>query len=1265
MVGAVLANRYRVVRLLGEGAMGQVWLVEDTTTGVEVALKVISRKLASGRSSGSGPPSQPGSRTSARPPGGQTAAEKSQLEFIQEFRLMTQLRHPNCCEVLDYGLVADESPYLTMEVVPGQGLDERIPLPSETFEGVFSQILLALSYIHARGLVHCDLKAANVRLRPDGVVKLMDYGLMAYAGESGGPIKGTLAYLAPEMIKRGLIDQRTDLYSLGVLGYELLTGRWPFHPDTPGEMLRAHITEPPRPPSLVVPNVDPRHERVVLKLLAKEPIDRYQSADAVLEDLGHAVAPGMGGGLLTSPLMGRAQEMAKLFVQLARITSGKKGGAILLSGPAGIGKSRLIKEFSFNARLENLPYAEGANHEFARTPYGPLVAVLRGLLPAFRELVPDDLDRLAPVLVKLLPELDALPAADLDAGNEKSRLQGAISELLGALAAKRGTVIVVEDVQWADPLSLEVIDHLVRNLHEAPALFLLTTRPAAGEAPAFERVTRLALPPLGEAGLKKMVSSMLGTPDVDPTLLARVGELAGGNPRHVELLLEHMVRTKLLVKAGGRWVLDASFGGEALPDGLRGLLLRKIADLTPASQAVARVAAVVGHDFTLDLLREACELSEGFFLEALEPLLQAQVLVPTEAAGWAFGQDQLQDLVYVQIGEADRRTLHTRIGAALERRSGDRVLSELPLEDLVAIADHYFHGDDPAKTVAYALEGGIRFAGLYASADAQRYLEAGLALVEAREDEAHLALPFLRVLGDVHRMAGRGEAAREIYERAVPLAEGLGDRFLLGRLLTALAGAYQGLDQLPQALATAERAQHVCLYGGDVTGASRAGLAAGRALVNLGRTHEALEQLNNALSLARQAHDRPLVGEALADLGYMHVALLADGLAAGVDALHESIALLIELGDKRGEIRAEAMLGQAYLALGDLRGARSELTRAQRLAEEVGDQLEACAATILLAAVDLERSELAAAIEAARAGAGEAMRLGSTSQLGPAIMVESSAHALAGRFAEALALVQVAFDHASEVPHALMEVRMLQVQADVLAYLGRTEEAARACERLLALMVETGNLEPQGRLCATWGTLLSRVGDKAESQAYLDQAVGVAEAGGSRGTLLRARLGQARLALAEERWEAAGVACEAALPLAREVGARHLEAEALGLRGEWALATQAGGAAADFASMSELAAAIGAPLLAAEAAFGQAAAEPYAAGAGAHAARAKALLDQVLAPLDEDAQTAALALAERKRIATGNYIDFSLPRKRTQAPPPSAMNQGMWGGGMM
>jgi hypothetical protein len=537
----ILINRYKVLERLGEGAMGAVWLVEDSTSQQLLAMKVLSGQMEHG--------------------------DKSFLQLKQEFRLMTQLHHPNCCAVYDYGQLPEGSPYLTMELVPGQGLDEMLPTGVDEFRALFSQLLLALGYVHQLGYVHCDIKSQNVRVKPDGTVKLMDYGLMELAGRSGAPIKGTLAYLAPEVVKRGPIDRRADLYSLGALAYEMLTGSPPFTTGSSMDILRAHVTDAPRPLSHVLAGIDPLIERIVMKLLAKEPLERYQSAYEALADLGVEPPAGIGGNLLTSPMMGRNQPLGDLAERLVAIAKWQPGSTVLITGDGGIGKSRLTEEFRYLVQVEDLSYAVGTLTEQTATPYGPMVELLRKLLPSMREHVPLVLAAQAPVLVKLLPELGVAPAPDLDPPvREKLRLQATVSELLTALAQAQPMVVALENWQWADPLSAELFEYMQRNTREASILYVVTARVVPEAVNGWgENVFHIALDGLEARGIWRMVTSMLGTDAVGARFMSQVAEFSGGNPFLIERLLEHLVRERVLISERGRWNTQIELTPDQLP----------------------------------------------------------------------------------------------------------------------------------------------------------------------------------------------------------------------------------------------------------------------------------------------------------------------------------------------------------------------------------------------------------------------------------------------------------------------------------------------------------------------------------------------------------------------------------------------------------------------------------------------------------------------------------------------------------------------------
>ncbi|MEB3196011.1 MAG: AAA family ATPase [Candidatus Sericytochromatia bacterium] len=1244
MLGDVLVNRYRVLRLLGEGAMGQVWLVHDSTTERDVALKVITSRAPA-----------PGGSEPAR-----HSQEKSYLDFIQEFRLMTQLRHPNCCEVLEYGLLNTDTPYLTMEYVPGRGLDEVAPVDRDTFVRLMGQVAMALGYVHARGLVHCDVKAANVRLRPDGVVKLMDYGLMEYAGRTGGAIKGTLHYLAPETFRRGLIDRRTDLYALGVLGFYLLSGRFPCDGPTPGDIIRAHMGEPPPSLSSSSAGVDPVHEALVLRLLAKDPLDRPDSAEAVLRALGYAeTTVGGGGGLLTSPMVGRVSEMAKLFVQLARVTAGKPGGSICFVGPAGTGKSRLVREFSFNVRLENLAYAEAHNHEFAQTPYAPIGAMLKGLLPHVREEVPEVLAQLAPILVELLPELSVTPAPELDALDAKYRLHGAVVALLQALAERRGTVLVLEDQQWVDPLTQELLVAIQRLTPSLPLLLLGTSRrnePWLAAAGA----TLIPLGALDAPALQRMVESMLGTTELPDRLMSHLVSASVGVPDHIQALLTHHVRLGALTRHDGAWQFLPPPMVDAQPYALQSVYARKFSDLPDVSQALARIATVIGEEFSLDLLREVADFPENVFFEALEPLLAQQLLAPGESGGYRLAQDAWRAAIAASIHLLDRQHLHARIASIYLRRAGDPSYFDLPLAPLNQVTAHLLESNQPLRAIQATLELGTRLAALSALDEALHHLTAGLQLVEVHSPGDPREAVFLRLLGEVYLQQGQLDRASDSFEHAIPLVEALGDRFLLARLLVGLSQVLHGKGQLDHAVQLAERAHRVALDASDLAGAARARLLAARAAGLTGRTRESLEWLQEALGLARLTEERALEGEVLAELGYLHLTCLAEGLEVGLQTVEEALHLAESLGDARGIIQSLTLLAQAGLAQGEVLGARQHLLRARKVAAPIGNALELCSLETLLALIDLERGDFKLAALTAQRNVAEAGRLGARHLLGIGLMTEALANVWLGHFQEASALMDVAFDQAGGGLHLWREVRMLALKGEVLAAMGRYSESMRTAERLQQLMVETGSLEPQGRLCALWGENLVRAGDPAEAREYLDMALSLAESGKARGVQLRVQLLRARLALQSEDWGLARQCAEESLLMARALGVRHAEALALGLRAEARLATNEAGAFEDFDGMRAFAAADGLPLLLSLAEFGLAAAQPYAPDAANRASEARSLLSQTISGLTAEAREKMLAPTELQRVLEGNYIGFSLPRQVQKSLSSPSVNLHLW-----
>jgi serine/threonine-protein kinase len=276
LIDTLFDGRYRIVRKLGAGGMADVYLAEDQELGRRVAIKILNGRHA------------------------------NDDQFIERFRREAKnaaaLNHPNIVSIYDRG-EAEDTYYIAMEFLDGRSLKELIvghgQAPVKVAVEYARQILSALRFAHRHGIVHRDIKPHNVLVDREGRVKVTDFGI-ARAGTSQmtetGSIVGTAQYLSPEQARGGEVDQRSDLYSLGIVLYELLTGKTPFEGDTPVEIAMKHLSTPPQPPSKLRSDIPRELDMVVLRALAKDPDDRYQSADEMEADLervsrGARVAP--------------------------------------------------------------------------------------------------------------------------------------------------------------------------------------------------------------------------------------------------------------------------------------------------------------------------------------------------------------------------------------------------------------------------------------------------------------------------------------------------------------------------------------------------------------------------------------------------------------------------------------------------------------------------------------------------------------------------------------------------------------------------------------------------------------------------------------------------------------------------------------------------------------------------------------------------------------------------------------------------------------
>ncbi len=760
---------YRLMSKIDTGGMGEVYRAEDTRLGRTVAVKLLLAAV--------------------------NQKALARRRFLQEAQSASALNHPNIVTIHAIE-EADGLDFIVMEFVEGQNLKNLIhrdgALPLNRLLDIGIQAAEALQAAHEINIIHRDIKSANILITPRGTTKVLDFGLAkvirTIADEidaeaptlanltDEGTVLGTAAYMSPEQTHGHVLDARSDIFSLGCVLYEAATRSLPFAGPSMLAIMHAIATVDPPPPSRVRPELPREFDLILERALAKDKERRYSSA----AEMAHAMrslrasvtGEWLGGPIVydkdmvevAAPLfVGRDLELSRLDGLLQQAIDGS-GRVVFISGEPGIGKTSLSDEFLRRARVRfpGLSVSRGRCVEQYGTgeAYLPFLDAIGALLEgSSRERLATVMRTSAPTWCSQLPVAFASTGAmetlqQETIGATKERMMREMGDALGIFATNSPVVLLLEDLHWADPSSVDLLRHLAQRISNQRLLIAGTFRPediersnhplksCKAEMQAHKLCEEIALDSLSPSHIQDYLNATFSPHNFPPEFAKHLHDKTEGHPLFATNFLQYLHERGDIAKENEYWSLSRPLSEMELeaPESVRSMISKKVDSLAAEERRALQYASVEGQEFLSTVVAGLLGIDEVDLEELLARIEKTHRLIVTRGeeelpdrsltTRYRFAHALYQNFLYGDLVTKRRIMLHRQAGEQLVRHYGKRAP-----QIATQLALHFERGRDFARAVEFLIHAGDHATTLYGNAEAADHYTRALSLAEKLPEE--------------------------------------------------------------------------------------------------------------------------------------------------------------------------------------------------------------------------------------------------------------------------------------------------------------------------------------------------------------------------------------------------------------------------------------------------------------------------------------------------------------------------------------------------